>query len=376
MAIAIIGGGIGGLALAAGLHKSGIEVHVFEKARSFKPLGAGLGLGSNAVLALDQMGLAEDVAKAGMPLWEQRFLNGKLDVMNKIDFSLLKEKFGEETITIHRAHLHEALFHAVDTDYFHFDKKVTDFVQYDEHVTLMFQDNVKRNFDYVIAADGIHSIFRQMLVPDSGPRYAGYTCWRGITTNRGDVPLHISSEAWSKQGRFGWAPLHDGNVYWFACVNAPENDAYYANLNKNGAARLFSHFSSAVERLISETEDTSFLHHDLYDIKPLDSFVYDRIILLGDAAHAATPNMGQGAGQAIEDAYELMLAIEKEPSMGAALSRYDTRRVNKTKKVMKLSRQIGWAAQWQNPLLIGFRNTVFPLVPKSLLFRRLAFLFN
>ncbi|HLR63326.1 MAG TPA: FAD-dependent monooxygenase [Lentibacillus sp.] len=376
MTIAIIGGGIGGLAVAAGLHKIGIKAHVFEQAQSFKPLGAGIGIGSNAMLALDRIGIADGVIKSGMPLHEQRFLNGELDVMNRIDFSRLKQKFGEETLTIHRADLHEALFHAVDPAHFHFDSQVTDFVQHANHVTLTFQDNVTRHFDYVIAADGIHSIFRQTLVPGSEPRYAGYTCWRGITENKGDVPLHISSEAWSKYGRFGWAPLYGGDVYWFACVNAAENDAYYAKLDKNGAARLFAHFSPEVERLISESKDAYFLHHDLYDIKPLDSFVYDRIILLGDAAHAATPNMGQGAGQAIEDAYELMRAIDQEPSMEAALARYETKRVRKTNKVIKLSRQIGWAAQWQNPLLIGFRNTVFPLVPKSLLFWRLTFLFK
>ncbi|GGK05984.1 monooxygenase [Lentibacillus kapialis] len=376
MKIAIIGGGIGGLALAAGLQKINIKAHVFEQAHSFKPLGAGLGIGSNAMLALDRMGIAGDVIKAGMPLHEQRFLNGRLDVMNRIDFSRLKKKFGEETLAIHRADLHEALFDAVDPAYFYFGKQVIDFVQHDDCVTLRFQDNTRDDFDYVMAADGIRSIFRQTLISDSQPRYAGYTCWRGITENNGDVPPHISSEAWSKHGRFGWAPLHGGDVYWFACVNAVEGDAHYANLDKKEAAKLFAHFSPAVERLISEAKDASFLHHDLYDIKPLNSFVHNRIILLGDAAHAATPNMGQGAGQAIEDAYELMHAIDIEPSMENALAWYEARRVNKTEKVIKLSRQIGRAAQWQNPLLIGFRNTVFPFVPKSLLFWRLTFLFK
>ncbi|GAA0433845.1 FAD-dependent monooxygenase [Lentibacillus halophilus] len=376
MRMAIIGGGIGGLALAAGLHKKGIDAHVFERARSFKPIGAGLGIGSNAMLALHRIGVAHDVVQAGMPLREQRFLNGAFNVMNRIDFSLLKKRFGEETVTIHRAHLHEALHRAVDPAHFHFDKEVVDFVQHNDHVNLTFRDGDTQHVDYVVAADGMQSIFRQTLKPDSEPRYAGYTCWRGITFNKGDVRPHISSEAWSKHGRFGWAPLQDGRVYWFACINAHEGDPTYARLDKHEVARLFAHFSPVVERLIRETDDAYFLHRDIYDIKPMHSFVDERIGLLGDAAHAATPNMGQGAGQAIEDAYELMRAIDEEPSMEAALSRYDRRRVTKTKKVITLSRQIGRAAQWQHPLLIGFRNTVFPLVPKSWLFRRLTFLFK
>ncbi|GAB4074184.1 FAD-dependent monooxygenase [Barrientosiimonas marina] len=376
MRLAIIGGGIGGLALAAGLHKKGIKAHVFEKTQAFKPLGAGLGLGANAVLALDRMGIADAIEQAGMPLQEQRLLNDELTVMNRIDFSRLKKRYGKETLTIHRADLHEALYNAVDPDYFHFNKQVIDFNQYEDQVTLTFQDNVTETFDYVIAAEGIHSVFRRALVPGSEPRFAGYTCWRGIAWNKGDVPYYTSSEAWSGRGRFGWAPLYDGRVYWFACVNTQANNEYYANLTKEGTARLFGHFSPTAERLIRETESGSFLHHDIHDIKPLDSFVYGRIALVGDAAHATTPNMGQGAGQSIEDAYELMNAISQESSMPAALSRYEAKRLKKANKVIKLSRQIGWAAQWQHPLATGFRNTVLPLVPESLLFRRLMFLFK
>ncbi len=376
MNIAIIGGGIGGLATAVGLHKIGIKAHVYERAGSFKPLGAGIGIGSNVMLALQKLGVAGDILKSAMPLTEQRFLNGKFQVMNSIDFTLLKKRFGEENITIERADLHAALFSAVDSRAFHFNKKVESFNQSNEHVELIFSDGTKETLDYVIAADGINSIFRKTLVPNSLPRYAGYTCWRGITKNKDDVTPHISSEAWSKKGRFGWAPLHNGDVYWFACINSEANHPVYEGFSKEDVADYFSFYAPVVERLIRETYDDYFLHHDIYDIKPLDTFVYNRICLLGDAAHATTPNMGQGAGQSIEDAYELMEAIKNTPTMNDAFKQYDATRVKKTKKVINLSRQIGWAAQWDNSLLVGFRNKVFPLVPKSLLFWRLTFLFK
>src|SRR5699024_12549579 len=96
----------------------------------------------------------------------------------------------------------------------------------------------------------------------------------------------------------------------------------------------------------------------------------------GDAADATTPNMEQGAGQSIKDTYELMIALKSERTVEKAFSHYDNRRVKKTKKVIKLSRQIGLAAQWDKPLLVTFRDTVFPFVPKSLLFWRLTFLFK
>ena len=376
MKIAIVGGGIGGLATAVGLHKIGINAHVYEQAHSFKPLGAGIGIGSNVMIALNKLGVGKDVLKSGMSLKEQRFLNDNFQVMNTIDFTLLKERFGEENITIQRADLHQALYEAVDPTYFHFNKGVEHFEQTSDNVTLRFTDGTEKEVDYVIAADGIHSIFRQALLPSSLPRYAGYTCWRGITKNKDDVPLHISSEAWSTKGRFGWAPLHNGDVYWFACINAKEKDPHYRRLDPHSVAEEFAHFPRVVQRLIGETYHDYFLHHDIYDIKPLSTYIYNRICLLGDAAHATTPNMGQGAGQSIEDAYELMNAMKNAPTIADAFKQYDNKRVKKANKVIKLSRQIGWAAQWEHPLLIAFRNTVFPFVPKSLLFWRLTFLFK
>ncbi len=376
MNVAIIGGGIGGLTTAIGLHKIGIKAHVYERAHSFKPLGAGIGIGSNVMRALEKLGVRDDILKSAMPLAEQRFLNGHFNVMNIIDFTLLKKRFGEENITIERADLHKALFDAIDPAYVHFNKHVQSFEQSMDKVTIHFTDGSKEIVDYVIAADGIHSIFRKTLLPSSRPRYAGYTCWRGITKNKDDVPHHISSEAWSKRGRFGWAPLHKENVYWFACVNAQENDPYYQTLDKLEVAETFAHFSPTVKRLIQETYDDYFLHHDIYDIKPLQTFIYERICLLGDAAHATTPNMGQGAGQSIEDAYELMMAIKNRPTMQDAFKQYNQKRLKKTTKVINVSRQIGWAAQWDNPFAVAFRDTVFPFVPKSLLFSRLTFLFK
>lgn len=153
-------------------------------------------------------------------------------------------------------------------------------------------------------------------------------------------------------------------------------DAFYANLSPREVATQFKHFGPTVERLIQETKKDYFLHHDLYDITPLSTFHYGRILLLGDAAHATTPNMGQGAGQSIEDAYELMLAFEQEDTWELVAQRYDAYRVPKTKKVIDISRQIGWAAQWDQRWLVTLRDTIFPYVPKSLLFQRLTFLFK
>lgn len=376
MTIAIIGGGIGGLATAMGLQKIGIKANVYEQNKSFKPLGTGIGIGSNVMIALHKLGIGEKILELGMSLNEQQFLNGNLKRLNSIDFTLLKERFGEENITIERAELHNSLFRGLNSNHIHFNKKVKQFKQIKKQVELTFTDGSTEYVDYVIAADGIHSIFRQTLIPKSKPRYAGYTCWRGITKNENDVSLHLSTEIWSERGRFGYAPLANGDVYWFACINAKEKDLYYQNLNRQGVATQFGHLSSTVTRLVEETYDDHFLHHDLYDIKPIDTFIYDRVCLLGDAAHATTPNMGQGAGQAIEDASELVNAINSEKNIKDAFILYSKKRVPKTKKIINLSRQIGSVAQWDNEFLIAVRNLFFPFVPSSLLLWRLNFLYK
>src|SRR5699024_8278463 len=229
-----------------------------------------------------------------------------------------------------------------------------------DSVEVIFNHSSVECFDYAIAADGIHSVFRQQLVPDSGPRFQHYTCYRGTSINKGDVPYHIGQEAWSQHGRFGWAPLKNDEVYWFACVNAQERDEYLASLSPSGVANLFQHFPSPVRRLIQEVQPDSFLHHDIYDIQPLSAFVYHRIILLGDAAHATSPNIGQGAGRAIDDAYVLTNAWIHAKMMDEILETYNKKRGAKTKNGIQLSSQIGKPAQCENPFLIQFRNALLP----------------
>src|SRR5690625_3763214 len=120
--------------------------------------------------------------------------------MNKINFNMLKKRCSEKNRTIQRSDLHEALYRAVDPTYVHFNKKVEHFKQTNQEVTLHFTDGTEVSVDYVIAADGIHSIFRKTLMTKSKPRYAGYTCWRGITKNKDDVSMYLSSEVWSTYG--------------------------------------------------------------------------------------------------------------------------------------------------------------------------------
>lgn len=376
MKIAVIGGGIGGLCTAYALQRQNIFVDIFEATSSFQPIGAGIGIGSNAMQALIDLGIGQKVYKDGINLTTQIFLNSKGKKLNTIDFSALKTLYGQSNITIQRADLHRTLYTSIHKKSLFLNKRCLKVEQYDNGCTLYFSDDTTANYDYVIAADGIHSPIRKQYVPNSNPRYAGYMCWRGVAQAHKLVAKSTSVEILDRNGRFGYAPLKNGQIYWFACMNSTENNTFLHHLEKQQLAHLFKKFPQQVAEIILSTEQKDILHHDLYDIKPLKNFHFNRVILLGDAAHATTPNMGQGAGQAIEDALTFSQTLAEYNDFQKAAQQYEKIRLAKTKKVTTLSRQIGIAAQWSNPILTKSRDFVFPFIPSSLLLKRLKFLFK
>lgn len=374
---AILGGGIGGLSLAIALQKKGLSVTVYESAPAYKPLGAGLGLAANAVKAYQEIGISEKVVEAGKKLKFAFGKDPKGRIISQTDMDAMTRRFGVlNSFTIHRADLHEVLISFVKPGTVQTGKAAVGVRHDDRTVTVTFSDGSTAQADYLIAADGVHSVVRQTLLPGSSPRYAGYTCWRGVTEGlpEGMDPDEMS-ETWGPGRRFGVVPLSRNRVYWFATLNAPPNDPEMRRAKRKELKEIYSGFHFPIPQLLDMTGDDQIIWNDIIDLKPITQFAFGRIVLLGDAAHATTPNLGQGACMAIEDAATLANALTLyEPA--EAFRRFEQFRIRRTTQIVSQSWNIGKIAQLENPLLMWLRNGLFRMLPESMIHAQLRDLYD
>jgi 2-polyprenyl-6-methoxyphenol hydroxylase-like FAD-dependent oxidoreductase len=373
---AIVGGGIGGLTTAIALQRKGFDVTVYESAPVLKPLGAGLALAGNAVKALMEIGIGDEVLRAGKVMKTVCIKDDRGNTLVETDSEKLSTRFGTiNNFTIHRADLHRILAGQLKPGTLLLNKSCADIKQSTSGVTLLFNDNTQAQADYLIACDGIHSVVRKKLLPESLPRYAGYTCWRAVID---DIPENVNmdetTETWGQGSRFGIAPLTGNRIYWFACLNAKANDP---EMRSFGIPELLTHFSSyhsPVSSILKKTKKEQLIWGDIIDLKPLKKFAFGNIVLLGDAAHATTPNMGQGACMAIEDAAVLSNCLEEYVTIEEAFSKFEAKRIPRTTKIITTSRTLGEIAQWKNPLLTTLRNTLVRLTPPGVTEKQVRFL--
>ncbi|MFC4104099.1 FAD-dependent monooxygenase [Paenibacillus xanthanilyticus] len=378
MRIVVVGGGIGGLCAAIALRRKGFEAVVYEGAERVEALGAGLTVAPNAWQALDKLGLSERVMQSANLLRELRILAHRGQMLSEVNSAVIRERFGNDNASIHRAALHRALRGELAEDALVTGKRAVDFSQTEQRVDVAFADGTTVAADAVVAADGVNSAFRRKLLPKSLPRYAGYTCWRAVVPGDG-LPLDraVATETWGPAGRFGIVPLPGGSVYWFACVKAGPRDPVMAALQPSDLARMFGRYHAPIPQLIERASPEALIHNDIVDMKPISRFAFGRIALLGDAAHATTPNLGQGASQAIEDAVALAAAFRRRtPDVRAALAAYEQTRVERAGKIITLSRRVGMVAQLQHEWLIPLRDALLRRAPASANAAQFEFLYG
>jgi 2-polyprenyl-6-methoxyphenol hydroxylase-like FAD-dependent oxidoreductase len=343
MKVGIIGGGITGLTTALSLHKLGIQSVVFEQAKELNEIGAGVWLQPNAIKVLDYLGLKKKVEEQGIVLNKMEITNPQLKAFKKIKSEVVQDEDGNQTVAIHRARLQQILYiEAQKVSAVHLNRK---FIKHDltsEGIHLKFE-NAEDQVDVLLGADGIDSLTRKALFYESSLRSTGQVCWRGVSKlNLPDPLRNLGQEAWGRQVRFGFSQIHDGEAYWFAVAN--EGHLKKANEvgQKEYLSQLFRNFSSVVLDLILNTDQASIHQTVLHDLKRLPIWHKGKVCLIGDAAHATTPNMGQGACQGIEDAYYISRYLSKSlQNTEEAFQQFESKRRKKVDYVVNNSWQFG-----------------------------------
>ena len=372
MKATIIGAGIGGLTTAIALQQRGIEVEIFESTAEFKKVGAGIVLAFNAMQVFKRLGIAEKLLTAGVPLQEMRMSNAKANRLAGSDLKALGARYKVMAVGIHRAALHQVLLDALPKVPIHLNKKLKQLNQ-KAQIHLEFEDGTQHTTDLLIGADGVKSAVRQSIFPNSELRWSGQLCWRGIAPFK--LPNEWQARTNESMGagkRFGWVPVDDKTVYWYACINNNAGEKYTISDLKP----LFQHFNPLVGQLLAATPVDKIITNELGDLLPLPKWHTKNIVLVGDAAHATTPNIGQGANQAIESAWTLAKCIAEEQDLEQAFVKYRALRHEKAHQVIKMSWQVGKIAHLSNPVLCHLRNFMFRMVPNFVNERQMRKLYD
>jgi 2-polyprenyl-6-methoxyphenol hydroxylase-like FAD-dependent oxidoreductase len=364
MEILIAGGGIGGLAAAVALQQQGFDAHVFEAAPRLEAIGAGIWVPPNAMHVLARLGLADAVLAAGVALQRMEVRSLRGGVVQAIDGEAVAARLGLPPVAIRRSELQRILASALYVGSLHTARELTGFDGRGDGVLARFADGTEVAARLLVGADGIHSTVRRQLRPDVALRYSGQTCFRGLATLR-LAPSFLASawEMWGGAARFGYSGVGGDTAYWFAPITAPAGTQWEPATLKEQLLQWYAGFPAEAAAMIEATPAEAILQTDLYDFPPMRGWHAGSVVLLGDAAHAMTPNLGQGGAQALEDALSVALKLRESGITARALDLYERARSARTRKIVAVSWHLGRVAHWQNPLLQRVRDAVFRAIP-------------
>ncbi len=374
MRIAIIGGGISGLTTAIALRNKGFAPVVYEKISELGEVGAGIWLAPNALKVLDFLGVGDEVKKAGHPLSSVEITNQKLQAIRSSKDNYFSDQLGNKTIAIHRARLQQILYDHVPKEQIFFGQSFTKIEKQQERVLIDFTSGYQE-FDLVLGADGIHSQVREWIHPNAHKRYSGQTCWRGISEmNLNGDWQGAGREAWGKEIRFGFSPISDKEVYWFAVKNEASGGVGPENI-KSYLTEMYSDFHPLVNEIISHTQESKIIRNDLFDLEPFNGWSKGSIGLIGDAAHATTPNMGQGACQGIEDAYYISkILAESRKETEQVLKEFEKFRKSKVNYIVNNSWRFGQLVHRPSSQFI--LKTLMKLTPSKIMEKQMSRLYE
>lgn len=357
----IIGGGIGGLTLANALQRESIDFKLFEQAPLITEVGAAISISKAALDILERLDLHTQVKNAG---YETR----NFHISDK-NLKNIRVTSTESPVTIiHRAKLIDILVSGLPKEKIQLNTKLTIIKNETEFSELIFSNGLKLKSRCTAIADGIQSISRKQIFPGIKIRHAGQAIWRGITTmNLPEQYRHTYTEIWSDTKRFLFVPMDSTTIFWLAIKNAAIGGEDDPDTIRQELVKEYYDFHPFVKELLLNS--SNFIRNDLADLGTEKRKWYqDKIVFIGDAIHATTPNLAQGGCQAIEDAYCLSLLMKKSNhNFSQIFPTYQSLREKKVSFIVNTSWRFGKMAQ--NPISSRLAKYFFKYVPNSTIIR-------
>jgi salicylate hydroxylase len=354
--VAIIGGGIGGLAAARALRRRDIEVTIYEASPELREIGAGVALGPNAMKVLRSLGLEDDVrAVAGRSEWAVT-RNGKTGrVISKTSREQQATSFGSAGATVHRADLLDVLSHSVPSDIVRLGARCIGVEPDGKLAVARFQDGSEVEADLIIGADGIHSVVRGSLFGPDAPRFTGKICYRSVVpvaAVAGGPPSNDNAQWLGPHGTIVLYPVRRDELINVVCHYDDESyrhESWVTECERTEVLERYSDWHDSLLRVFSAGD--TWYKWALYDRDPIPRWTRGRISVLGDAAHPMLPYLGQGACQAIEDGCVLAAALAAKPEDPVgALALYERSRRPRASQVVLESRARGVSNHLASPL--------------------------
>ena len=356
--IAVIGAGLGGPTTAALLQRAGYEVKVYEQSPSFSRIGAGINISPNCTRVLDRIGVCKPLARAGARTthWVSREWDTGEILLDYPMGEELEKRYGAPYLCVHRGDFHALLLEAVEPGTIQFGKRLEGIEQKGGTVKIAFADGSRAEADLVIGADGVRSRCRELLVGLTPPRFTGYVAYRAtfpvsLLTSRMDV---LDYEKFWGPGCFLFLSyfITAKREEHFIVTSSPqaewphEGPSAPADLEEMRAA--FAGFHPRVQTQLDVIPSAT--KYAVYDADPLPVWSRGRVVLLGDACHAMTPYMGQGAAMAIEDGAMLTRCLEAaSDDVDHALRLYEANRKDRATAMQRTSRENTWLKSSADP---------------------------
>ncbi len=362
--ILVLGGGIGGLSTGIALRSAGFHAEVFEQSSELREAGAGVGLWSNAMASLDQLGVS---IRGSRPLRTLTGANASGKELSLIKLDTLGPDFASAAcFVVLRPALLAALAERLPKEVVHTSSRALHVEALEGRVRLHLEGGRIEDGDLLVGADGLHSIVRSLVVGEDNLRYSGQTCFRGVAQLR-VAEADTLREIQGRGQRGAVCPVDLETVYWWAAHNAPAGKILEPLSRKNHLLARYRGWPFGLEDAILATASDAILQNDLVDRPPADAYVRGRVVLIGDAAHPTTPNLGQGANMAIDDAIVLARSLRVEATVSGALERYQRERLARTRQIVQRSWSFGQMCLWKSAPAVWLREVMLRLTPQAMM---------